>query len=325
MRSGRGKFQNKSKYGANRAVHSVWDIGRLQPVEGVTEVVSSPKSIAELMQRERQALEAKQLAEQRERDNVARGEHDDRVTAYWSQQPASVLMASPVGVRDDFSGLATGDSVPNAGMDFLTELEQSGVRYTLGFKQRLGKYIESQNKHIGAAVTVANLRQAFERLKSLGCFAEGEVIEPAPVASETPQGPTLAELLARANESPTADRECRSAIAGMVRAEYREVIEAWQRSVHDNFGHRLTETQIREAWRFVEHHNLNPLKPASWDAARVNLVHRGLAPSNLLLASDVLNDQLRAGEITALEHFQRSRTLALEGKLNRPRSEAGHA
>jgi hypothetical protein len=325
MRSGKGKFQNRSKYGANRAVHSVWDIGRLTPVEGVVEVESSPKSIAEMMQRERQALQQRQLAEQQIRDNAALAEHDTRLTAYWSQQPASALMASPVGVRDDFSGLATGDSVPNAGLDFLTELEQSGVRFTMGFKQRLGKYMESQNKHVGAAVTIANLRQAFERLKSLGCFAAGEVIEPAPVESETPQGPTLAELLARANESPTADRECRSAVAGMVRAEYRDVIEAWQRSVYDNFGHRLTETQIKEAWRFVEHHNLNPLKPASWDSARVNLVHRSLAPSSLLLASDVLNDQLRAGEITAVEHFQRSRTLALEGKLNRPRCEAGHS
>lgn len=93
MRKGKGKFQSRNKYGANRGISTVWDLGRLKPVEGEQPVESSPRSIAELMHREQAAQQAKE-DEQRKQENAA------RVIAYWGQQPASVLMASPVGVRD---------------------------------------------------------------------------------------------------------------------------------------------------------------------------------------------------------------------------------
>jgi hypothetical protein len=319
MRKGSGKFQNRNKYGANRGIHSVWDIGRLKPVEGVPEVVSSPKSIAELMWRERQALEAQKLAEQRERDNAARIEYDGRLAAFWSQ-PVGELVGR-LGMRDDYCPLEACESEPTAGRDFLDGLTATGVTLSTDAKNRLAAYCESQNKHSHGRIGVAvkNLKLACERLQTLGCFADGEVTEPAPVAA-TPQLPTLGELFARANNSPTADRELRSVIAEMVRAEYRDVLEAWQRSVYDNFGHRLTETQVKEAWRFVQDHNLNPLTNSSWDLARVNLVHRCLAPQSLLTCREVLDDQLRSGEVTAREYHHRCYVLSIDGVLDKPRS-----
>jgi len=212
MRSGRGKFQNRSKYGANRAVHSVWDIGRLKPVEGVTEIVSSPKSIAELMQRERQALEAKELAEQRERETAKRAEYDGRVAAFWSQ-PVTGLVGH-LGMRDDHCPLEACESHATAGKDFIAELTSSGVVLTTDAKNRIAAYCESQNTHSHGriGVTVANLRLALARLKNLGCFARGEVtepkIEPVPATSTRL---TLADALKQVDGTEASDRRLRNA------------------------------------------------------------------------------------------------------------------
>jgi hypothetical protein len=167
-----------------------------------------------------------------------------------------------------------------------------------------------------------NLRRAFERLKSLGVFADGEVTESRPAETPVEREPNLGELFARANDSPQADRELRSVIGGMVNAEIREVIEAWQRSVYENYSHKLTETQIREAWRFVQDRNLNPLKPASWDAARRSLVSRSLLSDACLTCREVLERQYREGSINHREFLQRCNTLSIEGVIDKPRQYA---
>jgi len=283
---------------------------------------SSPRSIADLMQREKSAQEAKEAAERRERDNAARAEHDARVKAYWSQ-PVDELMTLPVGVKDQLSGLESGQSDPDAGQKFLGELADAGVNLTAAGRQRLAAYLESQNRHFGVAVHVANMRCGLSRLKFLRCFSPGEVTEPSPVIdAPVEQEPNLGELFARANDSPQADRGLRSVIAGMVNAEIREVLWAWQRSVYENFSHKLTELQLREAWRFVQDHNLNPLKPASWDAARRSLVSRSLLSDACLTCREVLERQYREGSISHREFLGRCRTLEIEGVLDKPRHAA---
>jgi hypothetical protein len=230
-----------------KKVYSFLDVGRV-PVTNEhgnvvnNEVAPEPKTLAGYIARELSVQQAKTAAEQKARQDIARAEHDARVKAYWGQQPASALMNSPVGMRDDYSGLEIGQSVPNAGLDFLAELEKEGVTLTLAAKQRSGKYIESQNKHLGAAVTVANLRRAYERLKSLGVFADGEVTDSRPVEPvEAKTGPTLGELYAKADSSPQADRELRKVVDYLWAQEHAPLVEEFYSFVTSTYGVPLTD------------------------------------------------------------------------------------
>jgi hypothetical protein len=217
------------------------------------------------------------------------------------------LTSRPVGVRDDVVGLQPGESEPTAGQDFLAELTQAGMTLTASAKQRLAAYCQSQWKHLGAAVTVANLRHAFERLKALGCFADGEVSELNVVEPvETPVD--------------KRDREVRDVLGDRrPTPEFENTELMWHQSVREQFGYNLSKLQHAEAWRRIESLNLDPLSPATWDSCRVNLVHRALAPSSLLTCRDVLQDQLRTGEIDAKTFVRRCETLRLENLLDKPR------
>jgi DNA-binding transcriptional regulator/RsmH inhibitor MraZ len=305
-------MKRKKKY------QSFLDVGSAPVVDEKGDVINiavepQPTTLAGFIAREEQRERQKQA-------DAARAEHDSRVREYWSQ-PVTDFTYS-VGVRDDIVALQPGQSDADAGQHFLAELTQAGVTLTESGKQRLAAYCQSQWKHLGAAVTVVNLRRAFERLKSLGVFADGEVTESRPAETPVEREPNLGELFARANDSPQADRELRSVIGGMVNAEIREVIEAWQRSVYENYSHKLTETQIREAWRFVQDRNLNPLKPASWDAARRSLVSRSLLSDACLTCREVLERQYREGSINHREFLQRCNTLSIEGVIDKPRQYA---
>jgi hypothetical protein len=224
-----------------KKVYSFLDVGRV-PVTNEHgnvvnhEVAPEPKTLAGYIARELAAQQAKTAAEQKARQDVARAEHDARVREYWSQ-PVTELNANPVGVRDDVVGLQPGESDPDAGQNFLAELAQAGVTLTESGKQRLALYCQSQWKHLGAAVTIGNLRRAFERLKALGVFAPGEVTEPRPVEPvETKTGPTLGELYAKADSSPQADRELRKVVDYLWAQEHAPLVEEFYSFVTSTYG-----------------------------------------------------------------------------------------
>jgi len=312
-----------------KKIYSVFDLGRLPVTDEHGKVVNreelppEPKTLAGYIARELAVQQAKATAQRKAEDDAARTSYETRLREFWSQ-PVSQLVGR-LGMRDDHCPLEVCASDPNAGSDFLAELASRGVVLTTEAKNRVAAYAESQNTHSHGriGVTVTNLQRAFERIRSLGCFADGEVSEPSPVIdAPVEQEPNLGELFARANDSPQADRELRSVIAGMVNVEIREVLWAWQRSVYENFSHKLTELQLREAWRFVQDHNLNPLKPASWDAARRSLVSRSLLSDACLTCREVLERQYREGSISHREFLGRCRTLEIEGVLDKPRHAA---
>jgi hypothetical protein len=141
-----------------------------------------------------------------------------------------------------------------------------------------------------------------------------ELIPPAPVAQKPIE-----------NAADKRDREVRAVIGDRRPPEFEDIELKWHKSVRDNFGYTLSHLQHREVWKYIQARNLNPCVPATWDECRRFLVHRSLAPSSLLLASDVLADDLRTGAIDEKTYWQRCKALELEGKLNRPRSEAGHS
>ena len=300
-------MKRKKKY------QSFLDVGSAPIVDEKGDVIQiaaepQPTTLAGFIAREEDKERQKQLAAQRAQADSARSEQSSRVREYWSQSVPE-LMASPVGIRDDVVGLQRGDSYSSAGQTFLIELENTGVTLSESGKNRLAAYCQSQWKHLGAAVTVANLRRAFERLKLLGVFADGEVTEriPEPVA----------------NPVDKRDREVRDILGDRrPNPEFENVELMWHQSVREQFGYNLSKLQHAEAWRRIESLNLDPLSPATWDSCRVNLVHRALAPSSLLTCRDVLQDQLRTGEIDAKTFVRRCETFRLENLLDKPRQYA---
>jgi hypothetical protein len=304
-----------------KKVYSFLDVGRLKPEEGVVIVEPEPTTLQGFLRREEQRKRKEALEAQRVKDAAIRAEYDRRLAAFWSR-PVTELVGR-LGMRDDYCPLETVASEATASKDFLDELTASGTVLTADAKNRIAAYCDTQNihSHNQIGVTVANLRLALARLKQLGCFAVGEVTEPEPVAA-TPQGPTLAELVARANNSTAADRELRSTIAGMFNAEVREVIEAWLHNIHDNYGVSLNENQIREAWAYIQARNLPALAKSSWDIARRHLVSICLLSDACLTCREVLERQYRDGVINHREFLQRCRTLEIEGVLDKPRSQA---
>jgi hypothetical protein len=325
MRKGKGKFQNRSKYGSNRGVSTVWDLGRLRPVEGEQPVESSPKSIAELMHREQVAAQANEAAKQRERDNAKKIEHDTRLREYWGVPDASTLMTSPIGMRDDYSGLEVGNSVPDSGTAFLKELEQQGVTVTLAFKQRTGKYIESQNKHLGAAINLSNLRRTYLRLKELGCFGSGEVIEPRPVQVETQPEKTLTvEDVLRTVDTTTKDGSAllKKVVDQQWAKELDPLVSGWFEQLSRDYSIIVS----RDVAQYL-------FGPAGWfstrglainaenlNAARRHLTARGVWDART--TQEQLDLRLQRNEIGRPEYMFLCNRCLSAGVLNRPVKEA---
>jgi hypothetical protein len=312
-----------------KKVYSFLDVGRV-PVTNEHgnvvnhEIAPEPKTLAGYIARELSVQQAKTAAKEKER-------HDARVKAYWGQQPASALMNSPVGVRDDFSGLEIGQSVPNAGLDFLAELEKEGVTLTLPAKQRSGKYIESQNKHLGAAVTVANLRRAFQRLKELGCFAEGEVIEPRPepveASVERPTRMTLADALKQADGTQASDQRIRAAATrDFIFGEAKPMIDQWVEHLYREYDYIPTEQQRLEFFMppdgYMHAHGLSFLDPRSYDRLRKWAVATGRFRADMVSAEEACSDLLKKGLIPFAQYQYLETDLTRRGLWNRSRRHA---
>jgi hypothetical protein len=328
MRSGRGKIQNRSKYGANRAVHSVWDIGRLKPVEGEVEVVSPPKSIAELMQREQRALEAKQLAEQRERDNAARIEYDGRLAAFWSRPVAELV--GRLGMRDDHCPLEACESHATAGRDFLDELTASGVVLTDGAKNRIAAYCETQNMHSHGrfGVTVENLRLARTRLQQLGVFAPGEVTEPeAEPAPPTSTRLTLAEALKQADGTDASDRRLRTAATNdFIFGEAKPMIDQWVEHLYREYDYVPSDEQRLEFFMppngYMHVHGLSFLDPRAYDRLRKWAVSTGRFPSHMVSAQEAVSELFQKRKIDIHQYQYLETRLTQMGLWNRSRKHA---
>jgi len=313
-----------------KKVYSFLDVNRLPVTDEHGNVVDreitpEPKTLAGYIARELAAQQAKTAAEQKARQDVARAELDARVIAYWSQ-PVAELMASPVGVRDDLVGLQPGESDPNAGQNFLAELTQAGVTLTESGKQRIAVYCQSQWKHLGAAVTVANLRRAFERLKSLGCFADGEVTEPRPVevGTQEPTIPSVDEVLATTD---TTTREGNALLKKIVDHQWMTELSPLISDWYEHLSRDYSITVSRDDARYL-------FGPAGWfssrglainadglNAARRHQAARGVWPDAINM-QEFLDQRLQRGEITRPEYMFKVNQAHRAGVLTRPVKEA---
>jgi len=320
-----------------KKIFNAFDVGRIAITEAMPQAALSlaqyeaPKTLTleRFLFEEKQAELKKQKAKEDAEHQKVKTENNNRVRGYWSK-PAVDLMNDPVGVRDDFSELEVGPSDPRAGQNFIEELRGQGIPLTTAAKQRIGKYIESQSAHAGAAITVANLRKSLNRLNFLGCFATGEISQsevaaPEPQAPESePQAPSLDTLIAVSGVSQEADRAAKRALhAEVVGTEFAAVWEEWSNHLQSQYGYTLKKYQHQAAWDMFQGQNLSPLRRENYDLVRKALVSRGILPPALLSARDVLEKSYRAGEISSRDFLQQCQTLERSGLVDRPRAEAG--
>jgi hypothetical protein len=274
-------------------------------------------------QQQREAAERQRQATERTARNQ---EADSRVKEYWGNPNAQELMGKP-GVRDDNSGLPLGGEIhPNAGMDFLAQAAANDVTFSIAGKQRLGTYIESQNKHLNASVTPASMRQAFDRLQALGAFAEGEVTY-AP-GSQEPEQPeprvNVEELIAKGDGSRESDDRIKHAIAEeVVGRDFAAKWQEWSDHMVSVWGVSLTKPMHEFAWRTCLEQNLSPLANKTYDILRRALVRDHYISNANLTSEEVISSAVSSGTMSQRDFFSQQRRLQLEGKLNRPRAEGG--
>lgn len=204
---------------------------------------------------------------------------DQKVATYWGNPDARELMGK-VGCRDDNSGLPLGEVSPNAGQEFLELAAANGVTLSTEAKQRLGTYIEGMHKHLGASVTPESMKVAFDRLRSLGCFADGEIIyapqqEPEPAPE---QQPDFDQLLATSDGSWESKRKIQRVLDSAVNEEWYSLFQSWHDSVYQHWNVLMTRKHHEKAWEFIRNHDqeLNPMLPSTYDAARRELNRLGL-------------------------------------------------
>jgi hypothetical protein len=307
------KHKNKNK------IYSFLDVGRTplvdadgKPVE--LQTYDSPKSSADIERREREAKNAAERAA-----HIAN--EDTKVRDYWSR-PIEELQANVVGVRDTVVSLATGASHPTAGTDFIDELKAAGVGLTSDGCARVGRYMESQNLHLGASVTVANLHRAYQRLRELGCL-DGEITE-VPVAAPVAKPASFDEILSTTdgNSRDGAAVQRRALQDEVVRQEFATQWESWTNHMSSVWGVVLTKAMHQECWRLCLQRNLSPLASSTYDILRRHLSNLGfIAPS--LTNREFEESRLNRGELTPAQFVQRCRTFELQGTLDKPLSMVG--
>jgi len=196
-------------------------------------------------------------------------------------------------------------------------------------KQRLALYCQSQWKHLGAAVTVANLRRAFERLKSLGCFASGEVIEPRPEPVETdrPSRMTLADALKQADGTQASDQRIRAAATNdFIFGEAKPMIDQWVEHLYREYDYIPTEQQRLEFFMppdgYMHAHGLSFLDPRSYDRLRKWAVATGRFRPDMISASEAVSDLLKKGLIPFAQYQYLETDLTRRGLWNRSRRHA---
>jgi hypothetical protein len=316
-----------------KKVYSVFDIGRLPVTDEKGNVVAvdvapSPKSSRELLQREQEQEHQRQLAAQRERDTAAKAYHDNRVREYWSQS-ISLLKSRAVGVNDMFSRMQTSASESDAGQRFIAELSAANITLSSDGRNRLALYCESQNTHSHGqyGVTATNLRQALSRLKSLGCFADGEVHEPKPEpareAAPLSQDDVLRTMDTRTREGNAALRQA-TELAWL--NETRPIVEMWVGHLLSDYNYEPSPDQFRYMFNPIDglivKHGL-AVTADSLNKVRRIMVAEGRFPSHMLSCAEIIDQKYRKGEMTFAEYNREFQRLSREDKWNRPRATAG--
>jgi len=255
------------------------------PVTPVPRGVGSLKEFTEQYNREQEEAKARAKAEQERAFQQVLSQVNETHIALRNAKRSAVtvvkdeeLIGMTTQVPDVLPAGTTEDGIRKAvGEAFETlrqELETRGITLQTSAVARMIECARTQNINI---MEVRNVRAMFSYLEGIQFFTDEDVTYPpvpAPVAepvAETKQ--SLDDLLATTSSETREGRALlESALYEEMTTEYRQVWQAFERSLAQNFnGFCLTESQRRAIYNTMLKRGLSLLNPAHYDSVRVSL------------------------------------------------------
>jgi hypothetical protein len=324
-------------------IRNVLDLGRI-PVTSIE--VAKPETGSEFRARLQQAEEARRLRPLKE----AEAQLSQTLTAlhkewasFWSLPLEQLRHADGDAFAANFValGLPTmqSDAEPTALAQFAKDVfekfcstlpTRTGYRLTESGAIRFSTFLQSQIYSGGVLLTPSALQQIWDWMQRYEVFApapEDLTFDPnmAPVEPQAEPTPESFEtLLSKSDGTRATDARLRRALQNeVVGTEFADIWSKWTESLYSNFGVSLTKVQHEAAWRFFQDMNLSPMKLENYDASRRHLVGRLLLPETCLTTREVLDRQMRRGELSPTQYIQQCRTYELQGTLDKARAQAG--
>ncbi len=259
---------------------------------------NAPQTKAEFLREEnaRQEAEARRKKEQEERplrelterSNVEILQERDRQRRWLTVAPSDYLTEhcthAPARVNGTPETVAA--EIRGAFNKFRLDLEQTGVTLHRSATPKFQRVI-AQNPTIDLRLE-SNWRLIYDRMSELGCFTDADrtVREQQPAQPVEQQTRPSWDDVEKINISAGSDseRKARTLVTSLMTTEIQPKFDRWAHSLIDEFGHYLTEKQIRAAcdWFTNNSHRHSPMIEKSWDACRRNLVSRFILPDSCL-------------------------------------------
>lgn len=320
----------------NKQRIGVLDIGRIAKSEVPREVGTGedgPTLDENLSQyRARFAREAQEKAEQPVKDalnqmNVVLRENAKNVAAFFSQSADALLSRSIPNTAIDMGigdfpladALLVEADRKELMYEFANALEARGIGFSQSGVVRFARYLRMLTDMRGFALTQELMDAALLRLTELNCWAEGDTTGELPKrqAQVQPKQPTQAELDdQRLDQVSTLSRSGEREIKAILDRQWSGQVQAMALDwIHNNLEkvwgvpseHMLQPKMLKWVGQFFEVNNLNPLRPQSYDLARVAADKQGLlGPGTHLLASEKLSQAI---ENSSLDDFEVRRNI----------------
>jgi hypothetical protein len=317
-----------------RAKLTLRDLGRL-PVHVSADVPKKETLVqfAERLQREEEHEKQRPQRELEERVAATFEKLNEFSVKFWSQPLDAIKAAGPfaTGAFVDLGLPLLPDSAPKdvaasaareAFERYLQGLKTKG--YTLAIPDRLVCFCQVLIEH-GVWLTPQACAAGFDWLLKFvwedGIASEELGVDESIVNPTAPEREkTFDEILSASGETREGDAAIRRALASEVmHGEFYSMMRQWYDSVHEQFGVVLSEVCLKSGWDFIVSHNLSPLKPATYDAARRHLVSRSLLPASCLTVREVLEQDHRKGTLTDREFLRQCQTYEQLGICDAPR------
>jgi hypothetical protein len=178
------------------------------------------------------------------------------------------------------------------------ELTQRGVTLHDSGRNKM-QAVSRLNLNVDWRVS-ANWRELYDLMSGLYVFTTSDVTVPEPVQSSGPEPePSLDHLLATVSaESTEGRKQLIAAVAeAAITGEFRACWQAFVTSIHENFGHLLTELEKQAVYNTMLRRNMSLSRPADYDAVRVALVQAGTLPKNLVYPAERLSLDLENADL----------------------------
>jgi len=244
----------------------------------------------------------------------------DTTRAFWNRPLSEIAKAGidGYGAFDELS-LPVGNQTQK---DRVAEFERfvATVKLNEEGTMRFGSFGQVQAFH-NVEITQESLRQMFDRLLDLGCFAAGECtvekIERPRAAQPVIDNdqPVTLDALDSIPDTRDGNRQARElAQQHYLSVEAKEMFFKWLRHLYDDYkGFSPNEEQKKAAIQFFQTWNRSYLNYQSWDECRRFLVSAHIFPSHLLTPDERLSIELEDADLTdrnvRVEFARRSRLI----------------